>query len=58
MPFESEAQRKWMYANKPSMAKKWEKHTHKGQKLPEHVKKAGLEIPAFIEIGKQFFKSK
>lgn len=40
MPFVSQAQRKWMYANKPSMAKRWEAHTPKGKKLPEHVKEA------------------
>jgi hypothetical protein len=39
MPFRSEAQRKWMHANKPKMAKKWEEHTPKGKKLPK--KKAG-----------------
>lgn len=39
MPFKSQAQRKWMYANKPKMAKKWEKHTPKGKKLPKKVKK-------------------
>ena len=39
MPFLSTSQRKWMYANKPEMAKKWEKHTPKGVKLPKHVKK-------------------
>jgi hypothetical protein len=25
MPFQSDKQRKWMYANKPEMAKKWSK---------------------------------
>ena len=25
MPFKSEKQRRWMHANKPEMAKKWEK---------------------------------
>ncbi len=34
MPFKSNAQRKWMYANKPGMAKQWEKKTPKGKKLP------------------------
>lgn len=34
MPFKSEAQRGWMYANHPEMAKRWEKHTPKGKKLP------------------------
>jgi hypothetical protein len=35
-PFKSEAQRGWMHANHPAMAKRWEKETPKG-KLPEHV---------------------
>lgn len=39
MPFKSEAQRKWMYANHPAMAKRWQEHTPKGKSLPEHVKK-------------------
>lgn len=39
MPFESEAQRRWMYANKPEMAKRWERHTPKGAKLPAKVSK-------------------
>ena len=39
MPFKSEAQRKWMHANKPKMADRWEKHTPKGKKLPKKVKK-------------------
>jgi len=38
MPFKSKAQRRWMYANDPEMAKKWEEHTGK-KKLPEKVKK-------------------
>lgn len=41
MPFKSEAQRRWMYANKPEMAKKWEKHTKK-KKLPEKVSSESL----------------
>ena len=39
VPFESEAQRRWMYANKPEMAARWQKETPKGKKLPKHVKK-------------------
>ena len=41
MPFESKAQRRWMYANKPKMAKKWEEHTPKGRKLPERKSRKG-----------------
>jgi hypothetical protein len=40
MPFKSSAQKKWMYANKPEMAKRWEKETPKGKKLPKKVKKS------------------
>jgi len=37
-PFVSEAQRKWMYANDPEMARRWEKHTPKDKKLPKKKK--------------------
>lgn len=41
MPFKSRAQRRWMYANNPEMAERWESETGK-EKLPEHVgKKTG-----------------
>ncbi len=39
MPFKSQAQRKFMYANKPKMAREWESVTSKGKKLPYKVKK-------------------
>lgn len=39
MPFKSKAQRKFMYAKHPEMAKEWEDKTPKGKKLPEKVKK-------------------
>lgn len=39
MPFKSEAQRKFMYAKNPKMAKEWEEKTPKGKKLPKKVKK-------------------
>lgn len=44
MPFKSQAQRKWMYANEPKMAKRWEEHTPKGKKLPEKVKESSFMI--------------
>jgi len=37
MPFKSSAQRAWMYANHPEMAKRWEAETPSGR-LPEHVR--------------------
>lgn len=44
MPFRSEAQRRWMYANEPEMAKRWQKETPKGEKLPEKVKESALKV--------------
>jgi hypothetical protein len=39
MPFKSQAQRKFMYANYPEIAKKFEKLTSKEKPLPKKVKK-------------------
>ena len=39
MPLKSKSQRAWMHANKPEMAKQWEKETPKGKKLPKKTKK-------------------
>ncbi|KKN30158.1 hypothetical protein LCGC14_0836720 [marine sediment metagenome] len=38
MPFKSKSQRKWMYANKPEMARKWEAETS-DKNLPARVSK-------------------
>lgn len=43
MPFKSQAQRRYMYATNPKMARKFSNHTPKGAKLPERVKEAGLK---------------
>jgi hypothetical protein len=40
MPFKSEAQKGWMYANHPQMAKQWQEHTPTGKKLPAKLKKS------------------
>lgn len=39
MPFVSQAQRGFMYAKHPKLAKEFESKTPKGKKLPYHVKK-------------------
>lgn len=39
MPFKSKAQQKFMFANKPKMAKQWAKETSDIKKLPDKVKK-------------------
>ena len=55
MPFKSKKQRKWMHANKPEMAKKWEKKYQKGGKTkgPSH-KKGGISIE--VEGGEYVIK--
>ena len=42
MPFKSEAQRRYLFAKEPEVAKEFAKATPKGKKLPEHVKKSHL----------------
>ena len=37
MPFKSEAQRKWMYANNPKLAEKFQSGTPESSKLPERL---------------------
>jgi hypothetical protein len=39
MPFRSQAQRRYLYAKHPEVAKEFEAATPKGKKLPERVKK-------------------
>ena len=39
MPFKSEAQRGYMFAKHPEMAKRWAKETPKGKKLHKHASK-------------------
>ncbi|MGC2661752.1 MAG: hypothetical protein WA324_27660 [Bryobacteraceae bacterium] len=39
MPLKSKAQQKWMFANKPEMAKEWAAETPDIKKLPNKVKK-------------------
>lgn len=39
MPFKSEAQRKFLFSQKPEIAKEFAAHTPKGKKLPARVKK-------------------
>ena len=39
----SKAQRRWMWANEPDMAARWEKETPNGKRLPEKVKEAFIK---------------
>ena len=55
MPFRSSAQRGFMYAKHPEIAKRWQKHTPKGITLPDHVEKKsavpGITIKEAANIG-------
>ena len=37
MPFKSQAQARWMFANKPQMAQKWARHTPNIRRLPQRL---------------------
>ena len=53
MPFKSDKQRKWMYANEPDMAKKWEKEEVIRGKLRNLIKQ---EIKSVKEDNIKFSK--
>jgi len=39
MPMKSKAQRRYLWAKHPKVAREFEKHTPKGKKLPKKAKK-------------------
>jgi hypothetical protein len=41
MPMKSKAQRAYLWATNPKVAREFESKTRKGTKLPKHVKKRG-----------------
>lgn len=43
MPFKSQAQRRFLYAREPEVAKEFAKETPEGAKLPERLSKARKE---------------
>ena len=55
MPFKSKNQRKWMHANKPEMAKRWENKYQQGGKMegPSHL---GGGIDINVEGGEYVIK--
>lgn len=46
MPFQSQAQRRYMYAKHPKLAKEFEGKTPKGKKLPDKVNKKAAALEA------------
>lgn len=51
MPFKSTAERGFLFANKPDIARRFAAETPKGAKLPEHVKKPKKKSPADLLYG-------
>ena len=54
MPFRSEAQRRFMYATDPKMAKRFEKKTKK-KNLPEKVAVKKQDLPDLPDWAKDLF---
>lgn len=51
MPFESQAQRRFMFARHPKIAKKWAKHTRNIKGLPEKVPEGMEKIEGGLADG-------
>lgn len=54
MPFQSQAQRGYLYANKPEIAKEFEKKTPKAQKLPEKAPSPERRKIAMMNLGRSY----
>jgi hypothetical protein len=52
MPFQSDQQRKFMYAKHPQIAARWEKETPEGKKLPKKVSKVNYSHDAIAMASK------
>lgn len=52
MPFKSQAQRGFMFAKHPEIAKRFAAETPKGAKLPYHVKGGGGPLSKMFGKGK------
>lgn len=57
MPMKSQAQRRYLWATHPEIARRWEKHTPKGKKLPEKVKRA-MDIRTLLAFDDEIQKIK
>ena len=54
MPFKSKRQMRWMFANKPKMAKRWAKKTPDIKSLPETVKESYVhKLDRIFGIGRK-----
>ncbi len=60
MPFKSEAQKRYLFSQKPEVAKEFEKHTPKKayKKLPDHVNKATTKEEHMKNVSLQYMRSR
>lgn len=50
MPFKSKAQEKFLFANKPKMAKQWAKETPSQSDLPEKIAKSNRPPQGLVSL--------
>lgn len=50
MPFKSKAQRRFLYANHPEIAKRWSAEYPDQGKLPEHAKKGKRKMKSSVKV--------
>lgn len=50
MPFKSQAQRKFLFSQKPEIAEEFAAHTPKGKKLPKKLKKKKKNVRKGVDF--------
>ena len=53
MPIKSKAQRRYLWAKHPKIAREFENKTPEGAKLPEHVKESSMNLTEFYKEAKR-----
>jgi hypothetical protein len=51
MPFRSQAQRRYLYSQKPAVARRFEREAPRGKKLPEYAHSNPLDSDDWLRIG-------
>jgi len=54
MPFQSESQRRYMWANYPEIAEKWSKEYPNQKNLPEHKSDKAVQTRVYEQIKTQY----
>jgi hypothetical protein len=51
MPMRSQAQRRYLWSQRPDVARRFERETPRGKKLPEYVRSNPLDSDDWLRIG-------